>query len=181
FATLHRRFRGLPERQRNPGNADVAVHERLAGHPVAGREIGVREMVALLVLHRVGVLQPVLDPASAGAAHPPPALERNPTLLADREPQQVAVLGPGDHLVAVGDERDLDHRGSRFTRSISMSPKLTSCCSSRRAFSMLSNFGRNFDGTRLTTGAAASSTIRIFPSRKSLAITNSARLRPHNT
>src|ERR1017187_2957821 len=171
---------GDPVGQGDPRDADVAIDKCLAGHPVAGRQVLLGQVLALLVLHRIGVLQSRLNPAATGTANAAAALERNASLLADREPQQVAVLRPGDHLVAVGDEGDADHRGSCFTRAMSVPPEPASDCSSSRAAARVSNFGRNLDGTWLTTGGPDSSTMRVFASRRSFAMTNCARLRPQN-
>src|SRR3954469_23705794 len=76
--------RRRPERQRDPGHGDVAVHEGLAGHAVTGGEIRFAQVISLPVLDRVGVLQPLLDLAFAGAADAGAALERNSALLSDR-------------------------------------------------------------------------------------------------
>src|SRR3954471_23752944 len=78
--------------QRNPGYGDVAVDEGLAGHAVAGGEVGLREVLALLFLDGVGVLETAFDLALAGAAQAGAALERDPALFADRKAQQVACL-----------------------------------------------------------------------------------------
>ena len=61
----------------------------------------------LLPGHRRGVLQPVLDPALAGAADPAAALERDSALFADRHAQEVGLLGHGDGLPVIGQEDDL--------------------------------------------------------------------------
>src|ERR1700722_9583609 len=53
---------------RRPGYADIAVDEGLTGHAKAVREIGLGQVRALLRLYRVGVFQPGLDAALAGAA-----------------------------------------------------------------------------------------------------------------
>src|SRR5438093_6297963 len=150
--------------QRHPRHADVAVDEGLARHAVAAGKLGLRQVLALLVLDRVGVLQALLDAAAAGAADPAAALERDAALLADRDAQQVARLGDRHDLVVVGDEGDVDHR---FTSRTSL--PFASSSSSLRARSSVANFGRNLDGTRLT--AEEASTIRTFTSRSSFAMT----------
>src|SRR5581483_11602108 len=151
-----------PVFQGNPRHADVAVEESLARHAVTRGEVRLGEVAALLVLHRVGVLEALLDLAAAGAAQAAAALERNLALLADRQAQQVAAVGPGDDL-AVGEQRDGDSHGGiasgqSLTSSMSMLPKDTSCFNSARASSSEPKRGRNLEGTMFT--GPASSTMR---------------------
>ena len=72
--------------------ATSPVDEGLAGHPVPGGDVGVGEVLPFLVLDLVGVLDAGIDMAPAGAADPASALEGNAALLAERDPQQIAVL-----------------------------------------------------------------------------------------
>src|SRR5580704_11606136 len=92
-------------RQRYPGHANVAIDEGLAGHAIALLQVFLGQVLALLRLDRIGVRDPAFDPASAGAAQPAAAFEGNAALLAQRDAQQVAVLGRADGLAAIGDER----------------------------------------------------------------------------
>ena len=96
-------------RQRHPGYADVAVQEGLAGHPVAGPELLFGQVLAFFGFDGIGMLQPLLDPAFAGAAQPTAALEGNAALLAQRNPQQIAVLRRAGHLAVIRQECDLNH------------------------------------------------------------------------
>src|SRR6185503_2971734 len=98
--------RGRGPRLLLPRNADVSVHERLARHAVAAREVLLGEVVALLRLDRIGVLDSLFDQAPARAAESPAALERDAPLLAQRDAEQVAVLRRLHHLAAARDERD---------------------------------------------------------------------------
>src|SRR3954471_1522634 len=104
--------------QRNPGYGDVAVDEGLAGHAVAGGEVGLRQVLTLLFLDRVGVLETAFDLAFAGAAQAGAALERNPALFADRQAQQVACLGRAHDLVLVRDEGDADRHSDPRQRHV---------------------------------------------------------------
>src|SRR5207248_359817 len=135
-----------------------------------GGEIRLAEVVAFLVLDGVGVLQSTLDLALAGAADSRAAFEWDAALLADRGTQQVSLLGDADDLVVVSDEHD-GERHQRLTSFASTAPLPASWFNSARAFSSVAKRGRNFDGTRLTTGLPASSTMRIFTSCVSSAIT----------
>src|SRR6202022_1137550 len=142
-------------RQRYPGNTDVPVQEGLAGHAVAGLELLVGQVFALFGLDGVGMRETLLDPAFAGATQPAAALERNAALLAQRNPQQIAVHRRAGDLAVVGQEGDLDHvfshvvtgskilqfAGSAALRNlVSMWPKLVRCRSSLSACSVVSNF-----------------------------------------
>src|SRR3984893_9407731 len=99
----------LAFRQRYPGNTDVPVQEGLARHAVAGLELLVGQVFALFGLDGVGMRETLLDPAFAGATQPAAALERNAALLAQRNPQQIAVHRRAGDLAIVGQEGDLDH------------------------------------------------------------------------
>src|SRR3982074_3549280 len=96
-------------RHRHPGNTDVAIEKGLAGHAIAGLELLFGQMLALLGFDGVGVLETLLYPAFAGAAQPAAAFERNATLLPQRYPKQIAVLGCVGDLAVVGQECDLNH------------------------------------------------------------------------
>src|SRR5689334_2210134 len=169
--------RRRPEGERDPRHGDVAVHEGLAGHAMAGREIRFAQVISLAVLDRVGVLQSLLDLAFARAADAGATLEGNAALLANRGAQQVRFLRDRHYLVAIGDERD-GERHQTPTSAASTAPRPASCASSARACSSVVKRGRNFDGTRFTTGVPDSSTMRICTSRSSTAMTKWARLRP---
>src|SRR3974390_3764503 len=67
-----------------PGDADIAVDECLAGHAIAFLELLIGQVLALLRFDRVGILQPLLDLAFAGAADAAAAFEGNSALLAQR-------------------------------------------------------------------------------------------------
>src|SRR4051794_19525220 len=54
--------------QRDPRDADVAVEESLARHAVTGGQVGLGQVPALLVLHRIGILDALLYPAAARSA-----------------------------------------------------------------------------------------------------------------
>src|SRR5690348_12244240 len=67
--------------ERDPGNRDVAVEERLARHAMTRGEVRFGEVLALLVLHAVRVLDALLDPAAASAADAAATLEGDAALL----------------------------------------------------------------------------------------------------
>src|SRR6185437_6812614 len=98
-------------RQGYPGHADIAIDEGLAGHAVTLLKVLLGQVLALLRLDGVGVREATFDSTSAGAAQSAAAFEGDAALLAERHPQQIAVLRRGDGLAVVGDEGDLDHRG----------------------------------------------------------------------
>ncbi len=104
---------GAGGRRRLPRDADVAVQKRLARHTIALLELRFGQMPALLRLDRVGVLDALFDLALAGAAQSAAAFERDAALLAQGDPQQVAVLGRAGDLGIVRQKRDRNHRAAR--------------------------------------------------------------------
>ena len=79
---------------------------------MAGGELFLAEMLALLGLDGIGVGQAFFNAAFAGAAQAPAAFEGDAAFLAQRDAQQVAVFRGFDGLVVVADKGDGGQKGA---------------------------------------------------------------------